>query len=356
MGFDVLYLPPIHPIGRERRKGRNNAVTASRDDVGSPWAIGAAEGGHTAILAGARHARRLPAPGRGRPHARHRDRARHRVPVRARSSVREGASGVVPLAPRRHRAVRREPAEEIPGHLSVRLRERRLAGAVGGAAARVRVLDRRRACASSASTTRTPSRSRFWEWVIAELKREHPDVIFLSEAFTRPQVMHRLAQARASRSRTRTSRGATPGRSSPSTSPSSRTGPRASTSAPTAGRTRRTSCPYQLQRRRPRRVHAAARAGGDARRQLRHLRAGVRAAWRTRRASRAARNTSTRRSTSCATGISHAPTACAAFIAHVNQIRRDNPALQSDWSLRFMRVDNAQLICYSKSRARQHAS
>src|SRR6185295_11746460 len=49
MGFDVLYLPPIHPIGRVRRKGRNNAVTATPDDVGSPWAIGAAEGGHTAI-------------------------------------------------------------------------------------------------------------------------------------------------------------------------------------------------------------------------------------------------------------------------------------------------------------------
>ena len=50
MGFDVLYLPPIHPIGREKRKGRNNSMTAAPDDVGSPWAIGAKEGGHTAIL------------------------------------------------------------------------------------------------------------------------------------------------------------------------------------------------------------------------------------------------------------------------------------------------------------------
>ncbi|MDI5939794.1 DUF3416 domain-containing protein, partial [Micromonospora sp. DH15] len=49
MGFDVLYLPPIHPIGRVNRKGRNNALTAGPDDVGSPWAIGAAEGGHDAI-------------------------------------------------------------------------------------------------------------------------------------------------------------------------------------------------------------------------------------------------------------------------------------------------------------------
>jgi starch synthase (maltosyl-transferring) len=49
MGFDVIYLPPIHPIGRVNRKGRNNSLVAGPDDVGSPWAIGAAEGGHDAI-------------------------------------------------------------------------------------------------------------------------------------------------------------------------------------------------------------------------------------------------------------------------------------------------------------------
>ena len=50
MGFDVLYFPPIHPIGRARRKGRNNTLAPTDDDLGSPWAIGAAEGGHDAIL------------------------------------------------------------------------------------------------------------------------------------------------------------------------------------------------------------------------------------------------------------------------------------------------------------------
>ena len=49
MGFDVLYLPPIHPIGYSFRKGKNNALAAQPDDVGSPWAIGAKEGGHKAI-------------------------------------------------------------------------------------------------------------------------------------------------------------------------------------------------------------------------------------------------------------------------------------------------------------------
>src|SRR5262249_51653405 len=49
MGFDVVYLPPIHPIGRVNRKGRNNALVAHPDDGGSPWAIGSAEGGHHAV-------------------------------------------------------------------------------------------------------------------------------------------------------------------------------------------------------------------------------------------------------------------------------------------------------------------
>src|SRR5439155_23638618 len=49
LGFDVLYLPPIHPIGRSNRKGRNNALVAAPRDPGSPWAIGADEGGHTAV-------------------------------------------------------------------------------------------------------------------------------------------------------------------------------------------------------------------------------------------------------------------------------------------------------------------
>src|SRR6185312_13866754 len=49
MGFDVVYLPPIHPIGKVHRKGKNNSVTAAPGDVGSPWAIGSDEGGHDAV-------------------------------------------------------------------------------------------------------------------------------------------------------------------------------------------------------------------------------------------------------------------------------------------------------------------
>src|SRR6201981_1458341 len=49
MGFDVVYLPPIHPVGCSFRKGRNNSPSALPEDVGSPWAIGSAKGGHTSV-------------------------------------------------------------------------------------------------------------------------------------------------------------------------------------------------------------------------------------------------------------------------------------------------------------------
>ena len=124
MGFDVVYFPPIHPIGRMRRKGRNNTLEPAPDDVGSPWAIGAAEGGHEAILGELGTPGGLPPAAAARRRAGHRDRARHRVPVRARPSVGEPASGMVSQARRRQHPVRREPAQEVPGHLPLRLRER----------------------------------------------------------------------------------------------------------------------------------------------------------------------------------------------------------------------------------------
>ena len=118
MGFDVLYLPPIHPIGRSFRKGPNNTLTAGPDDPGSPWAIGGEAGGHKAVEPGLgtledfdRFVESGAAPAGSR--------SRSTSPSRlARSSLRQGASGVVPPAARRHDQVRREPAEEIPGHLS----------------------------------------------------------------------------------------------------------------------------------------------------------------------------------------------------------------------------------------------
>ena len=136
-----------------RRSTRSDARTARAGttprraepgDVGSPWAIGAEEGGHDAIDPIARHREGAPRPRRRREEARDRDRARLRDPVLARPPVAERASRVVPPPPRRDAEVRREPAEAVPGHLQRRLRERGLARPLAGAARRRPPLGRSR--------------------------------------------------------------------------------------------------------------------------------------------------------------------------------------------------------------------
>ena len=111
-------------------RARTTRSTAGPDDPGSPWAIGRHEGGHKAVEPGLGtlddfdrfvEAARAPRP---------RDRARHRLPGSPDHPYVSDASRVVPPAARRHDQVRGEPAEEVPGHLSVRLRVRRLAGAL----------------------------------------------------------------------------------------------------------------------------------------------------------------------------------------------------------------------------------
>ena len=92
MGFDVLYLPPVSPIGKSFRKGKNNSIEATAADEGSPWAIGSAEGGHTAIhpsLGSMKDFYDLVQP---RQRIGHGNRPRHRLPVLPRSSVGERTS------------------------------------------------------------------------------------------------------------------------------------------------------------------------------------------------------------------------------------------------------------------------
>src|SRR6266508_3294292 len=141
LGFDVVYLPPVHPIGHTNRKGKNNAATAGPDDPGSPWdRLGGrrAYGGQPR----ARDARGLRSADRACARARDRRRARLRDPVLAGPSVAEGASRVVPQAPGRDAEVRREPAQEVPGHLQRQLRLRGLAGPLAGTPRRRPLLDR----------------------------------------------------------------------------------------------------------------------------------------------------------------------------------------------------------------------
>ena len=193
MGFDVLYLPPIHPIGRTKRKGKNNAVDAQPGDVGSPWAIGSSEGGHTAIL-----------PELGT----HAD-FRHLV-MAARARGMEIALDMAFQAAPDHPWVEEHPewfAKRPDGTIQYAENppkkyqdiyplhfETPAWRALWEALRDVFLFWCREGVAIFRVDNPHTKPYAFWEWVIAEVKREYPDTLFLAEAFTRPRVMHRLAK------------------------------------------------------------------------------------------------------------------------------------------------------------------
>lgn len=201
MGFDVLYLPPIHPIGSSYRKGKNNSVTAEPDDVGSPWAIGAKEGGHTAVhpeLGTLDDFRRFAAKVRESGLEIALDIAFQCAPDHpwAREHpewFRKRPDGTIQYAenpPKKYQDIypidfesRDWPAlwEELKGVMLFWIEQ----------GVRIFRVDNPHTKAF-----------RFWEWAIAGIKEKHPDVLFLAEAFTRPRVMHRLAKLGFSQSYT----------------------------------------------------------------------------------------------------------------------------------------------------------
>ena len=162
MGFDVLYFPPIHPIGKHQSQGPQQQPARRGRRPRQPL--------RDRQRGGRARRRSIPqlgtlddfrAAGRGRGRARPGDRARLRHPVLARPSLAARAPRLVRLAAGRHDAVRGESAEEIRRHRQCRLLRRPIdAGLLDRAARRRAVLGRTRACASFASTIRTPSRCR----------------------------------------------------------------------------------------------------------------------------------------------------------------------------------------------------
>ncbi|HEX3097660.1 MAG TPA: alpha-1,4-glucan--maltose-1-phosphate maltosyltransferase [Usitatibacter sp.] len=345
MGFDVLYLPPIHPIGRTKRKGRNNSPTAEPGDVGSPWGIGAREGGHTAI---------------------HPDLGTHedfRSLVRALGSrgmeiAMDIAFQVAPDHPwvtQHPEWFRRRPdgsvqfAENPPKKyediypidfdtrdwraLWQTLREV-IEFWIGEGVEIFRV-----------DNPHTKPFA-FWEWLIAGVRREHPRVIFLAEAFTRPRVMHRLAKLGFTQSYTyftwRTTKAElteyftelalSPSRDyfRPNCWPNTpdilphhlRNAPRAMFAirlvlAATLSANYGIYGPaFELGENRPR-DEASEEYLGSEKYEIKR--------W-------------------------HAddPASLAPLVTKVNAIRHAHPALQSDWSLAFHPTDNGELLCYSK--------
>ena len=202
MGFDVLYLPPVHPIGRSFRKGPNNALTAGPDDPGQPVGHRRPRGRPHGGRARARHARRFRPARRSGQALRPRDRARLRVPGSPDHPVGARAPRVVPAPARRHDQVRREPAEEIPGHLSRSTSSRADWRALWEALADVSVFWIDHGVRIFRVDNPHTKPFRFWQWLIGEVQARHPDAIFLAEAFTRPKPMCYLAKAGFSQSYT----------------------------------------------------------------------------------------------------------------------------------------------------------
>lgn len=193
MGFDVLYLPPIHPIGRSFRKGRAGALAAASEDPGSPWAIGGPEGGHTAVhpeLGTLDDFRALVAEAR-----------RHGIEVAL--DLAYQASPDHPWLREHPDWFRRRPdgtvqyAENPPKKyqdiLPFDLESERWHELWEALCDVVRFWIAQGARIFRVDNPHTKP-FLFWEWLIAEIKRVDPDVIFLSEAFTRPKVMYRLAK------------------------------------------------------------------------------------------------------------------------------------------------------------------
>ena len=201
LGFDVLYLPPIHPIGRSYRKGRNNAVTAREGDVGSPWAIGAAEGGHTDIL---------PALGTMADFEHLRAAAGKQGMELALDIAFQCAPDHPWVAkhPRwfKHRAdgsiqYAENPPKKYQDIYPIDF-ESEDWEALWDALAGVFLYWAEHGVRIFRVDNPHTKAFAFWEWCIAQVKRQYPDALFLAEAFTRPRVMERLAKVGFSQSYT----------------------------------------------------------------------------------------------------------------------------------------------------------
>jgi starch synthase (maltosyl-transferring) len=193
MGFDVLYLPPVHPIGHTHRKGKNNASTAKSGDPGSPWAIGSTQGGHRAVhpeLGTLEDFRRLVASAGEFGIAVALDlalqcSADHPYLKEHPEWFRQRPDGSIQYAenpPKKYEDIypidfECAPWQELWTELLGVVRFWIDQG--------VRIF--------RVDNPHTKPFA-FWEWLIGEIKKDWPEIIFLAEAFTRPKVMYRLAK------------------------------------------------------------------------------------------------------------------------------------------------------------------
>jgi starch synthase (maltosyl-transferring) len=193
LGFSVLYLPPIHPIGSSYRKGINGSLAAGPDDVGSPWAIGSEEGGHKSVhplLGSLADFKQLVEKAR-----------EHEIEIAL--DIAYQCSPDHPYVREHPQWFRKRPdgtiqyAENPPKKyqdiypIDFETEDWR---ALWGELKSVLLFW----CEQGVRIFRVDNPHtkafRFWEWVIAEVRKDYPEAIFLAEAFTRPKVMYRLAK------------------------------------------------------------------------------------------------------------------------------------------------------------------
>ena len=201
MGFDVLYLPPIHPIGKTHRKGKNNHPRGKKDDPGSPWAIGSAQGGHDAVhpelgtladfqaLLQAAKARGIEVAldlalqcSPDHPWVtEHPDWFKHRP---------DGSVRYAENPPKKYEDIYPLDFETEDWQALWDEVERVVRHWIAQGVSLFRV------------DNPHTKQFGFWEWLIGRIRADHPDVLFLSEAFTRPRTMYRLAKLGFSQSYT----------------------------------------------------------------------------------------------------------------------------------------------------------
>ena len=345
MGFDVLYLPPIHPIGLTNRKGKNNQPVAEPADVGSPWAIGAAAGGHKAVD----------------PQLGTLEDFRHFV-ARAREVNLEVALDIAFQGSPDHPYVREHPnwfrwrpdntvqyAENPPKKyediypFDFETEDWQELWEEFKGIVRFWIEQGVRIFRVDNPHTKP---FHFWEWLISDIKKDYPDVFFLAEAFTRPKAMYRLAKLGFSQSYnyfawrntkreltqylTELTRTEVREYFRPNLWPNTpdilpeylQFGGRPAfmirlVLAATLGASYGIYGPaFELCESQPREPGSEEYLNSE-KFELKH--------WDIKR-----------------------PDSLKDFIARVNRIRRENAALQCDWNLDFYPIDNEQLICYAK--------
>jgi starch synthase (maltosyl-transferring) len=194
MGFDVLYLPPIHPIGTAFRKGRNNSVTSTPDDPGSPWAIGSKEGGHKSInpqLGTLRDFDALVAATRDHGMELALDIAFQCSPDHPWVAEHSDWFNIRPDGSIQYAE---NPPKKYQDIYPLNFESPDWRGLWEALRDVFTYWIRRNVRIFRVDNPHTKALP-FWEWCIAEIRKKYPDVIFLAEAFTRPHVMYSLAKA-----------------------------------------------------------------------------------------------------------------------------------------------------------------